>query len=185
MSGCISQWYLCFPALLKVCVYLCPLPKRPESNDLFLLAVAVWAVLSLLIHLTFVPRLMVMWAGLKLKFLITTVLVGCFCAMAVGCLCAPATDTANSVPTTTSVATVINKMMRLISVTSSFSFSGPTAEHLCIRLYPKTARLSKIWAQASCTRASQFSAFFDQRVRRLRRLTNHEIVRSTIHRLAG
>src|SRR5215204_6976608 len=54
-----------------------------------------------------------------------------------------------------------------------------------LRLYPKTARLSKIWAQASCTRASQFSAFFDQRVRRLRRLTNHEIVRSTIHRLAG
>jgi hypothetical protein len=54
-----------------------------------------------------------------------------------------------------------------------------------LRLYPKTARLSKIWAQASCTRASQFPAFFDQRVRRLRRLTSHEIVRSTIHRLAG
>ena len=52
-------------------------------------------------------------------------------------------------------------------------------------LYPKTATLSKIWAQASCTRASQFSAFFDQRVRRLRRLTSHEIVRSTIQRLAG
>jgi len=33
--------------------------------------------------------------------------------------------------------------------------------------------------------ASLFSAFFDQRVRRLRRLTSHEIVRSTIHRLAG
>jgi hypothetical protein len=32
------------------------------------------------------------------------------------------------VPTTTSAATVINKMMRLISVTSSFSFSRPTAE---------------------------------------------------------
>ena len=29
------------------------------------------------------------------------------------------------------------------------------------------------------------SAFFAQRVRRLRRLTSHEIVRSTIHLLAG
>src|SRR5215216_6298774 len=54
-----------------------------------------------------------------------------------------------------------------------------------LRLYPKTARLSKIWAQASSTSASQLPAFFAQRVRRLRRLTNHEIVRSTIHRLAG
>jgi hypothetical protein len=66
-------------------------------------------------------------AGLKRKPWIKTVLVGCFCAMAVGCLCAPATDTANRVPTTTNAATVINKMMRLISVTS-FSFSRPTAE---------------------------------------------------------
>ena len=54
-----------------------------------------------------------------------------------------------------------------------------------VRLYPKTARLSKTWEQANCINASQFSAFFAQRVRRLRRLTNHEIVRSTIHRLAG
>src|SRR5829696_3423153 len=54
-----------------------------------------------------------------------------------------------------------------------------------LRLYPKTARLSKMWAQASSTSASQFSAFFAQRVRRLRRLTNHEIVRSTTHLLAG
>jgi hypothetical protein len=92
-----------------------------------LLAVAVCAVESLLIHLTFVPRLMVMWAGLKLKSWIKTVLVGCF-AMAVGCLCAPATDTANSVLTTTRAATVINKMMRLISLTSSSYFSRPTAE---------------------------------------------------------
>jgi hypothetical protein len=37
-----------------------------------LLAVAVCGEVSLLIHLTFVPRLMVMWAGLKLKSLITT-----------------------------------------------------------------------------------------------------------------
>jgi hypothetical protein len=43
----------------------------------------------LLIHLTFVPRLMVMWAGLKRKSWIKTVLVGCLCALAVGCLCAP------------------------------------------------------------------------------------------------
>jgi hypothetical protein len=43
----------------------------------------------LLIHLTFVPRLMVMWAGLKRKPWIKTVLVGCLCALAVGCLCAP------------------------------------------------------------------------------------------------
>src|SRR5215213_7384577 len=119
MSGCVLQWYLFLPALLKVCVYLCPGLNRPESNDLPLLAVAVCAVESLLIHLTFVPRLMVMRAGLKLKSWIETVLVGCFCAMAVGCLCAPATDTARSVPTTTTAATVINKMMRLISVTSS------------------------------------------------------------------
>ena len=42
-------------------------------------AVAVCAVLSLLIHLTLVPRLMVMWAGLKLKFWIKTFLVGCLC----------------------------------------------------------------------------------------------------------
>src|SRR5215218_7210178 len=128
MKGCISQKYPFFPALLKVCEYLCPLPKRPESNDLPLLAVAVCGEVSLLIHLTFVPRLMVMWAGLKLKFLITTVLVGCFCAMAVGCLCAPATDTARSVPTTTRAPTAINKMMRLISETSSSYFSRPTAE---------------------------------------------------------
>src|SRR5215210_99891 len=104
MKGCISQWYLFFPALLKVCVYLCPLPNRPESNDLPLLAVAVCVAESLLIHLTFVPRLMVRWAGLKRKSWIKTVLVGCFCAMAVGCLCAPATDTARSVPTTTTAA---------------------------------------------------------------------------------
>ena len=43
----------------------------------------------MLIHLTFVPRLMVMWAGLKRKPWIKTVLVGCLCALAVGCLCAP------------------------------------------------------------------------------------------------
>ena len=128
------QWYLCFPALLKVCEYLCPGLNRPESNDLFLLAVAVWAVLSLLIHLTFVPRLMVMWAGLKRKPWIKTVLVGCLCALAVGCLCAPEADTKNRVLTTTSAATVTNKMMRLTSVTSSFSFSRPTAEHLCIKV---------------------------------------------------
>ena len=35
---------------------------------------------------------------------------------------------------TTSAATVINKIMRLISVTSPFSFSGPTVEHLCIKV---------------------------------------------------
>jgi hypothetical protein len=56
---------------------------------------------------------------------------------------------------------------------------------MSLRLYPKTARLSKMWEQANRINASQFSAFFDQRVRRLRRLTNHEIVRSTIHLLAG
>jgi hypothetical protein len=50
-----------------------------------------------------------------------------FCALAVGCLCAPEADTTKRVLTTTSVATVINKMMRLISVTSSY-FSRPTAE---------------------------------------------------------
>src|SRR5215217_4536203 len=121
------QWYLFLPVLLKVCVYLCPGPNRPESNDLFLFAVTVCVVLSLLIHLTFVPRLMVMWAGLKLKFWIETFLVGCFCAMAVGCLCAPATETTNSVPTTTRAPTAINKMMRLISLTSSY-FPRPTAE---------------------------------------------------------
>jgi hypothetical protein len=68
-----------------------------------------------------------MLAGLKLKFLIKSVLVGCFCALAVGCLCAPEAETNKRVLTTTSVATVINKMMRLTSLTS-FSFSRPTAE---------------------------------------------------------
>src|SRR5919112_2336391 len=133
MKGCILQWYAFFPAVLKTCEYLCPLPKRPESNDPFLFAVAVCGCISLLIHLTLVPRLMVMWAGLKRKPRITTVLVGCLCALAVGCLCAlaagclcaPATDTTNSVLTTTSAATVANKTMRLISVTSLFS--RPTA----------------------------------------------------------
>jgi hypothetical protein len=43
-------------------------------------------------------------------------------------LCAPTADTTNKVLTTTSVATVINKMMRLISVTSSYYFSRPTAK---------------------------------------------------------
>jgi hypothetical protein len=71
--------------------------------------------------------LMVMLAGLKLKFLIKSVLVGCFCALAVGCLCAPEAETNKRVLTTTSVATVINKMMRLTSLTSSY-FSRPTAE---------------------------------------------------------
>jgi hypothetical protein len=51
-----------------------------------------------------------------------------FCALAVGCLCAPAAETTNSVPPTTRAATVINKMMRLISLTSLCSFSRPTAE---------------------------------------------------------
>jgi hypothetical protein len=112
---------------LKVCVYLFPGAKRPESNLLGLIAEAVWAVLSLLIHLTFVPRLMVMWAGLKRKSWIKTVLVGCLCALAVGCLRAPEADTTNRVLTTISAATVTNKMMRLISVTSSY-LSRPTAE---------------------------------------------------------
>jgi hypothetical protein len=128
ISGCISQWYLFFPVLLKVCVYLLPGPIRPESNEFFLFAVTVCAMLSLLIHVTFVPRLTVIRAGLKLTFWIEIVLVGCFCALAVGCLCAPEADTANSVPTTTRAATVINKMMRLISVTSSSYFSRPTGE---------------------------------------------------------
>jgi hypothetical protein len=119
------QWYPFFPASLKVCEYLCPCLKRPESKDLTLFAVAVCAALSLLIHLTLVPRLMVMLAGLKRKSWITTVLVGCF-ALAVGCLCAPATDTAISVLATTSAATTINKIMRLISETSLSYFSRPT-----------------------------------------------------------
>src|ERR687890_142295 len=133
MNGCISQKYPFFPTLLKVCVYLCPLPKRPESNDLPLFAVAVCAALSLLIHLTLIPRLMVMWAGLKRKFWIKTFLVGCFCALAVGCLCAPEADTTNRVPTTTTAATVINKMMRFISLTSSSYFPRPTAETCAYR----------------------------------------------------
>jgi hypothetical protein len=128
ISGCISQWYLFFPVLLKVCVYLLPGPKRPESNEFLLFRVTVCAMLSLLIHVTFVPRLTVIRAGLKLTFWIEIVLVGCFCALAVGCLCAPEADTANSVPTTTRAATVINKMMRLISVTSSSYFARPTGE---------------------------------------------------------
>jgi hypothetical protein len=41
------QWYLLFLTLLKVCLYLCPGPNRPELNDLFLFAVTVCALLSL------------------------------------------------------------------------------------------------------------------------------------------
>ena len=55
MEGCILQWYLFVPVLLKVCENLCPGPRRPESNDLPLFAVAVCVVLSLLIHLTLLP----------------------------------------------------------------------------------------------------------------------------------
>ena len=56
------------PALLKACENLHPGPKVPESKDLASLAVAVcWAV-SLLIQMTFVPGLMVILAGLKLKY---------------------------------------------------------------------------------------------------------------------
>ncbi len=71
---------------------------------------------------------MVMWAGLKRKPWIKTVLVGCLCALAVGCLCAPEADTTNRVLATTSVVRVTNKMMRLISATSFSYFSRPTAE---------------------------------------------------------
>jgi len=76
--------------------------------------------------------------------------------------------------------------IKIISLLSErLHYHETRMQDVTLRLYPKTARLSKMWAQASSTSASQFSAFFDQRVRRLRRLVNHEIVRSTIHRLAG
>jgi hypothetical protein len=39
------QRYPFFPALLKVCEYLCPFLKSPKLNDLPSFAVAVWAVL--------------------------------------------------------------------------------------------------------------------------------------------
>src|SRR5215204_5504541 len=68
---------------------------------------------------------------------------------------------------------------RLPSVTTN------VAKTACLRLYPKTAKLSNTWAQANWIKANQFSAFLDQRVRRLRRLTSQEIVRSTTHLLAG
>jgi transposase len=55
----------------------------------------------------------------------------------------------------------------------------------CLRLYPRTAKLSNTWAQANWINPSQFSAFLDQRVLRLRRLVSQEIVRSTTHLLAG
>ena len=42
-----------------------------------------------------------------------------------------------------------------------------------------------MWEQANWINANQFSAFLDQRVRRLRRLVSQEIVRSTTHLLAG
>ena len=99
-----------------------PLAQTSELNNSVVRRRGV-LMLSLLIHLTFVPRLMVMLAGLNLKPWIRTVLVGCFCALAVGCLCAPEAETTNKVLTTTSVA-VINNIMRLISVTSSY-FSRP------------------------------------------------------------
>src|SRR5918994_3417394 len=117
MWGCILQKYLFLPVLLKVCVYLCPLPKRPESNDLPLLAVAVCAVLSLLIHLTFVPRFMVMWAGLKLKFWITTVLVRF--------LRAPATEeSARPTPPTSPSIPSLKNSLRVIAIQFPPSFFG-------------------------------------------------------------
>jgi hypothetical protein len=73
---------------------------------------------------------MVMWAGLKLKPWITTVLVGCLPATAVGCLLAPVADTTNGVLSRTTAATAINKTMRLISVTSSSYFSRPSVPSL-------------------------------------------------------
>src|SRR5919112_4220625 len=98
MWGCGSQWYSFFPALLKVCEYLCPLRKSPESNDLPLFAVAVCLTLSLLIQMTLVPRLMVMWAGLKRKFWITTVLVCCLRAAATDESARPTPPTSPSIP---------------------------------------------------------------------------------------
>ena len=135
MKGCISQWYAFFPTVLKVCEYLCPDLKCPELNEPALFAVTVCGALSLLIHLTLVPRFMVIWPGLKRKFWITTVLVGCWldaamgclCALTARCLCAPVAETTNGVLTRSSAATVVNKTMRLISVTSSY-FSRPTAK---------------------------------------------------------
>jgi CRP/FNR family transcriptional regulator, cyclic AMP receptor protein len=59
--------------------------------------------------------------------------------------------------------------IKIISLLSErLHYHETRMQDVTLRLYPKTARLSKMWAQASSTSASQFSAFFDQRVRRLR-----------------
>src|SRR5215207_5729617 len=97
--------------------------------------------------MTFVPRLMVMWAGSKLKSWIKTVLVGCF-ALAVGCFCAPEADTKNRVLTTTTAPTVINKIMRLTSVTSSFSFSLLLTPHSGAFVYKGSTQLDA-WSDCS------------------------------------
>src|SRR5215217_4946060 len=109
MKGCGLQWYAFFPALLKVCEYLCPLRKSPESNDLPLFAVAVCWTLSLLTQMTLVPRLMVILAGLKLKFWITTVFVCC--------LRAPATDeSARPTPPTSPSVPSLKNSLRVIAM---------------------------------------------------------------------
>jgi CRP/FNR family transcriptional regulator, cyclic AMP receptor protein len=60
--------------------------------------------------------------------------------------------------------------IKIISLLSErLHYHETRMQDVTLRLYPKTARLSKMWAQASSTSASQFSAFFAQRVRRLRR----------------
>ena len=68
MRRCILQWYpYVLPLILKVCEYLCPLRNTWERN-VPLFAVTVCRARSLLIQMTLVPRLMVMWVGLKRKF---------------------------------------------------------------------------------------------------------------------
>src|SRR3712207_3152562 len=123
MWGCGVQWYAYFfPLALKVREYFCPLRKSPESNAP-LFAVAVCWALSLLIQMTFVPGLMVMWAGLKLKSWITTVLVGCVCAPAADESARPAPPTSPSVPSLMNSLRVIAMQLPPCFPTSGLSRS--------------------------------------------------------------
>ena len=121
-------------------------PKVPESKDLASFAVAVCCVPSLLIQMTLVPRLMVMLAGLKLKFWIETVLVGCFWPRAVGC-----SDTTNVVVLTSasSPAAVINQMvMRLIATRNLLLLALSLGQGFC----PVSAARMSPWSSLGTPR---------------------------------
>lgn len=76
MNGWMVQMYWYVPAVLKVKEYVPPGAMLPESNDAgpdWL--VAVWSTLSLFVHVTVVPLLMLSVPGLNAKFCMVTELL--------------------------------------------------------------------------------------------------------------